>query len=310
MPCRKYSETVSRDNNMSKDKPTNIGASIRQKLLNKARSEKRPFNELLQYYAMERLLYRLSISQYSNKFILKGGLLFRVWGTDIYRTTMDIDMLGKIDNQETNIANIIKEILLIEFDPDGINFDINTITTAKITEGADYEGVRTKFQGVLDSAKVNIQIDISFGDIIFPTARISSLPTVLNLPSPKLFCYSRESCIAEKFETMVKLQEINSRMKDFYDIWLLSKQYNFDPKKLAKAITSTFAKRGTVLPEKIRSFSEEFAKLKQIQWKAFKNKQALLKIPDNFMEIVNDISRFLSPIILKIRSNVKRKSMV
>lgn len=289
---------------MSKDSPANIGASIRQKLLNKARIEKRPFNELLQYYAMERFLYRLSVSHYSHKFILKGALLFRVWSTDIYRPTMDIDMLGKTDNSETNIADIIKEVLSVNLELDGMNFDISTLTTEKITENADYEGIRAKFQGTLDTAKINIQIDIGFGDIIYPKPVVSFLPTVLDLPSPKLFCYSKESCIAEKFETMVKLQEINSRMKDFYDIWLLSRQYSFDPKKLVKAISSTFAKRGTVFPEKIIAFSEEFAKLKQIQWKAFKNKQALPDIPDNFLNIVNDISHFLNPIILTIKSKV------
>jgi len=290
---------------MSKDKPINIGASIRQKLLNKAKLTKRSFNELLQYYAMERFLYRLSMSDYSDKFILKGALLFRVWNSDAYRSTMDIDMLGKTNNQGKNISNIIKDVLSIKVEDDGMKFDKNKITSEKITEQADYEGIRIKFQGSLDTVKVKIQIDIGFGDIVYPNPTISSLPTILGAPSPKLFCYSKESCIAEKFETMVKLREINSRMKDFYDMWLLSKQYSFDYKELTKAISSTFAKRGTVLPANIMAFSEEFSRLKQDQWKAFKNRQDSPEIPDNFSEIINDIHNFLNPVILAIKSEMK-----
>ena len=220
---------------MSKNKPVNIAASIRQKLLNKAKIEKRPFNELLQYYGMERFLYRLSISAYSNKFILKGALLFRVWSTDIYRPTMDIDMLGRTDNKEVNISNIIKEILSLYVVPDGLIFNPESVAAERITENADYEGIRTRFQGILDTAKVNIQVDIGFGDAVYPKPKKSVLSAVLyDLPSPKLFCYPKESCIAEKLETMVKLQEINSRMKDFYDIWMLTRQYSFDKKSLQK----------------------------------------------------------------------------
>ncbi|HBM17052.1 MAG TPA: nucleotidyl transferase AbiEii/AbiGii toxin family protein [Lentisphaeria bacterium] len=290
---------------MSQKNPTNIAASIRQRLLNKARIENRPFNELIQYYAMERFLYRFSLSKYSDKFILKGALLFRVWNSDTYRPTKDIDMLGKTDNNESNISTIIREVLSIQVEPDGMNYDIKSLTTGKITEDADYEGIRVSFNGILDTARVYIQIDIGFGDIVYPKPEKEELPCILDLPAPSLLCYSRESAIAEKFETMIKMKEINSRMKDFYDIWLLSRQYTFDPKKLAKAISSTFAKRETVLPEKITAFSEEFAKLKQVQWKAFKNKQAAPEMPDSFLEVVNDISHFLNPIISTIRAKMK-----
>ena len=162
---------------MSKTKPKNIAASIRQKLLNKARQGKRPFNELLQYYAMERFLYRLSTSKYSNKFILKGGLLFRIWDTDEFRPTMDIDMLGKVDNREDEIADIVKEIISLPVEADGMSFDNGSMITEKITEDADYEGIRVKFKGILDTAKVNIQLDIGFGDTVFPNPIKSELPT-------------------------------------------------------------------------------------------------------------------------------------
>jgi hypothetical protein len=142
---------------LSKINPKNIAASIRQKLLNKARNDKRPFNELLQYYAMERFLYRLSISRYSSKFILKGGLLFRIWEADTFRPTMDIDMLGKTDNTESNISHVIKEILSLPVKADGLIFESESIASWKITESADYEGIRVTFKGALDVARVNIQ---------------------------------------------------------------------------------------------------------------------------------------------------------
>lgn len=199
---------------MSKNNPKNIAVSIRQKILNKARSEKRPFGELLQYYAMERFLYRLSVSKYSNKFILKGGLLFRVWDIDTSRPTMDIDMLGKTDNTKSNISKTIKEILLMTVEGDGIVFDFESISTERIIANADYAGIRVSFKSLLGSAIVTIQLDIGFGDVTYPKPLKSNLNTILkDSASPVLYCYSKESCIAEKLQTMVKLQEINSRMK-------------------------------------------------------------------------------------------------
>jgi len=217
---------------MSQRNPTNIAASIRQKLLNKARIDNCPFNELVQFYAMERFLYRLSLSEYSDKFILKGALLFRVWSSDVYRPTKDIDMLGKTDNNESNISKIIKEVLSTQVVPDGMNYDIKSLTTENINEDADYEGIRVIFTGSLDTTRAYIQIDIGFGDIVYPKPEKTEMLCILDLPAPSLLCYSRESAIAEKFEAMIKLKKINSRMKDFYDIWLLSKQYSFESVKI------------------------------------------------------------------------------
>jgi len=303
MPCCKSNAALSRGNTMSAGKPVNVAASIRQRLLNKSREDKRPFNELLQYYAMERFLYRLSKSKNASNFILKGALMLRVWRSPVVRPTMDIDMLGKTNNEISNIKEQIKEIISTEVEPDGLVFDRESIKAERITEDADYKGVRIRFLASLDTARVNMQLDIGFGDIVHPKPIELNFPTLLDSQIPKLLCYSRESAIAEKFEAMIKLGELNSRMKDFYDIWLLSRQFDFDGKILSKAISLTLEHRGTVLPNGITAFSPAFIELKQVQWMAFKKRLGQEHVPENFEEIVTALKTFLMPIILALQLN-------
>lgn len=285
----------------------NIAASVRQKLLNRARSDKRPFAELLQYYAMERFLYRLSQSAHSKHFILKGALMLRVWESPLSskiegRPTMDIDMLGKTSNDEANIVSQITEILNFAVDPDGLDFDVGSIQSERIKEDADYQGVRIRFRGILDSARINMQIDIGFGDIVHPSPEECDLPTMLGFTAPRLLCYSRESAIAEKFEAMVKLGILNSRMKDFYDIWLLSRQFNFNGSQLAQAIHLTFEQRGTALSDNIVAFQTPFIEEKQVQWAAFCRRINQEYLPKDLADIVAQVTSFLVPIIDAARS--------
>ena len=281
---------------MSAQKSRNIAASVRQRLLNRARTDQRPFSELLQYYAMERFLYRLSQSSYINQFILKGALMLRVWHSPDIRPTMDIDMLGKTSNEEASIIAQIHEILSVEVDPDGLVFDPDTIRAERITDDADYEGIRVRFTGTLDNARVHMQIDIGFGDLVHPEPEKSDLPTMLDSPVPRVLCYSRESAIAEKFEAMVKLGELNSRMKDFYDIWLLSRQFDFEGATLSEAIRLTFDHRGTALPRVIEAFSQAFIDAKQVQWSAFHKRLGQEHVPALFSEVVTAVNAFLGPI--------------
>ena len=160
---------------MSVKTPTNVPASIRQRLLDRAKRDRRPFNELLQYYAMERFLYRFSQSPHASRFVLKGALMLRVWRSPEFRSTMDIDMLGRTRNDAASIADQIRDILAVEVDPDGIAFDSDSVCTERIAEDAVYKGIRVRFLGTLDSARVNMQIDIGFGDIVFSGARRSGL---------------------------------------------------------------------------------------------------------------------------------------
>jgi hypothetical protein len=276
----------------------NIAASVRHRLLNKARETGRPFNELLQYFAMERFLYRLSRSPHTDNFVLKGALMLTVWKAPLSRPTIDIDLLGRTDNTIQAIAAVTKDICLQEVEPDGIAFDVNSIEGVQITEDADYEGIRVRFRGSLDTARFVMQLDIGFGDVVVPSPELMDYPTILDLPGPQLRGYSRESTIAEKFETMVKLGILNSRMKDFFDIWLMLRQFDFEYQRLAAAITKTFSTRGTsIQPEPIaltNSFAEDTAKA--AQWRGFIRKNRLTDVPQNFPEVIKAIASFLGPI--------------
>lgn len=276
--------------------PKNVAASVRQRLLNRARADKRPFNELLQYYAMERVLYRLSLSEHAQRFILKGALMLSAWGSPGIRPTVDIDMLGRTENEVPGIVAQIQDVLAVEVEPDGLIFDANSIKAQRITEDADYEGIRIRFRGELDAARITIQIDIGFGDVLYPGPEVSELPTILDSPAPKLLCYSRESTIAEKFEAMVKLGSLNSRMKDFFDIWMLSRQFDFDGADLAEAVRLTFERRGTALTDDIEAFKESFIDEKQVQWAAFRKRLEQDYVPTSFRDIVVSVEKFLAPI--------------
>jgi predicted nucleotidyltransferase component of viral defense system len=276
----------------------NISASVRQRLLNRARKTGRPFNELLQYFAMERFLYRLSKSSYADNFILKGALMLAVWEAPLSRATMDIDLLGRIDNSVEAMIEFTRAICRQKVNLDGISFDENSITGERITEDADYEGVRVRFRGSLGTAQVTMQLDIGFGDLVVPKPELIYYPTILDLEAPQLLGYSIESTIAEKFEAMVKLGVLNSRMKDFFDIWLLLRQFDFRGPRLARAIAKTFSLRGTEITMEPIALTTPFSKdpTKAAQWRGFIRKNRLKNVPQEFDEVVLTIAAFLGPI--------------
>lgn len=282
---------------MNTQRGKNKAASIRQKLLNKARDDKRPFNEYLQYYGMERFLFRLAESNQSERLILKGALSLRAWESPQFRPTKDIDFLGKTDNDPVNIEDITRQILSTDVDSDGISFDPETLQTQRITEEADYHGVRVTFKGNLDTAKINFQLDVGFGDVVTPEPILATLPTLLDHPAPRLLCYSKESAIAEKLEAMIKLGELNSRMKDFYDIWLLSRVFSFKSSILAEAIKKTFDNRNTPIPGTLTVLNAEFTEKKGVQWLAFHKRLRQDSVPKNFQLIINHLKSFLEPIL-------------
>jgi predicted nucleotidyltransferase component of viral defense system len=281
---------------MKHDQLKNIPASIRQRLLDRSRRDTRPFNELLQYYTMERFLFRLSKSRFTESFILKGALLLNVWRGPGSRSTMDIDLLGRIDNSEGAISETVRQILDEPVADDGIRFDPESIQTGLITEDAEYHGIRVSFLATLDSARIKMKIDIGFGDPIFPEPVRLEFPTILGDEAPYLLCYSRESAIAEKFHAMVKLGALNSRMKDFFDIWLLSRQFRFDLSNLRKAMDLTFSNRQTPL-EKPEVFINEIALTKQLQWNAFRSRLKLDYAPESFATLMDLLAQFLTPCI-------------
>jgi len=245
-----------------------IGASVRARLLNLARQKGQALDLLLTRYAIERLLYRLSISLHRDRFVLKGAMLMTTWFDDPHRPTRDVDFLGYGDPAPELMLATFREICAIDTD-DGISFDVEGLRVELIREELDYGGLRLRTTAALAGARITIVIDIGFGDAIEPGVEEVDLPVLLDLLSPRVRVYARETVIAEKFQAMVMLGLANSRMKDFYDVWILSRSYDFDEDRLTRAIEATFERRGTDVPvEEPEALSQTFARdaAKQRQW--------------------------------------------
>ncbi len=274
----------------------NIAASVRQKLLNKSREEKRPFQELVQHYAMERFLFRLSKSADGRHFTLKGALLLWAMEVPASRPSMDIDLLGRTSNQPEAILAQMRDIIDTEVIDDGLYFDPSTLSAETIAEQADYQGVRVTFIGFLGTTRTRMQLDIGFGDPVYPFPSWLDYPTLLEFPAARIKCYTPESSIAEKFQAMVNLGALNSRMKDFYDIWLLSRLHRFRLDNLKGAVERTIEKRGTEIPE-TSPFSADFMDSKQPQWQAFRKRLGQDHVPEAFSEVVEAVVELLGPVM-------------
>ena len=288
---------------MNKRTLQNVSASVHQRLLNIARKTARPFDEVLQYFAMERFLYRLSQTEHADSFVLNGALLFRIWDIPDSRATRDIDLLAYLDNSPENLAAIIRDVCAIDNVDDGLKFDPETVEAQRIKEDANYEGVRIRFRGQLGNARIHMQVDVGFGDLIHPGAVQADYPALLDLPAPSLRIYPPETVVAEKVEAMVRLGSLNSRMKDFYDIWRMSQQFDFETEVLCEAISRTFGKRETAVIE----FDDLVVELLdsetlQVQWTAFLG-QSAVSGPETIPEVVALIGNFLSPVFSLIKSN-------
>jgi hypothetical protein len=278
---------------------SNLSASVQARLQNHARASKRPFQELLQYYAMERFLYRLSTTPHCARFVLKGALMLHVWEAPLARATKDLDFLGRLDNSLENLERVVREVCTADVEPDGIVFDPATVKTERIKEDADYEGVRVRFVGLLGKARVTMQVDVGFGDVVTPGPVDITYPALLDFPAPALSGYPRETVIAEKFQAMVYLRTLNSRMKDFYDVWLLASQFAFDDGTLlAKAIAATFANRETAIDVAPIAFAPEFTEQASTlaQWTAFRKKLPNTECPKALAHVVPFLAEFLLPI--------------
>lgn len=278
----------------------NLPASIRAKLQNIAEEEGRPFLEVLQYYAMERFLYRLNRSQHADNFVLKGALMMIAWQIPERRTTLDIDLSAQADNSLDSIEEIIRDICSTAVTPDAVVFDPKTVKGERIKEDADYEGVRIKFKGHLDTAHISMQIDIAFGDVIYPKPELINYPSILDFPAPNLKGYPPESIISEKLEAAIALGAINSRMKDFYDIWLIMRRFKIDTIKLTEAIKKTFEHRNTSLPTKRPLFAEEIydeASDRQTLWRAFIEKGEIKHVPESLSAVALEIEDYLFPLL-------------
>ncbi len=281
---------------MPKKEITNIAASIKEKLSNYSRKNSLEFNSVLLQYIQERFLFRISKSIYSNNFVLKGALLFLAHDISRLRPTKDIDLLGSsVPNNSDSLKEIFEEIASINFD-DGLTFDPGSVSAEEIVEQDEYHGIRVKLSAKLGTARQQIQIDIGFGDVIYPGSLKMDYPAILDFEAPHLNVYSLESAIAEKFEAIVSLGIATSRMKDFYDIHFFASGKDFDLLTLHSALTETFTNRRTPIENRKAIFNEKFKNDRNLEvlWAAFVKKR-LLEINLNFSEVVAGIEMFIEP---------------
>jgi predicted nucleotidyltransferase component of viral defense system len=276
-----------------------FGASVRQRLLNQARAQGRPFQELLQYFGMERFLYRLSQSPFSDRFVLKGALLMTAWRAPLSRPTMDIDLAGRTSNSLDHIAKLVSATCEVVTEPDCIEFNRASIEVSRIKEDADYEGVRVRFHAMLAKARIPMQIDIGFGDVMVPGPTEVEYPTLLDFPAPVLQAYRRETVIAEKLEALTTLGLLNSRMKDYYDIALLSRVYAFQGEPMMEAIAATFGHRGTRIEAEPIGLTDAFYgdSAKALQWRAFVRRSRLTEGSGDLEGLVVTVRRFAVPLL-------------
>jgi len=278
-----------------KPRTKNVGASIRARLLNLAKQRRQPFQLILNYYVLERLLYRLTQTKYRHRFILKGAILLTTWFKDSLRPTRDLDFLAVGNDDQQEMVSIFQEICAVPFN-DGVVFDVISVRAERIREQTEYGGLRITANATVDRAKVRVLIDVAFGDAIEPGLQEIEMPAMLDFPAPRLRAYGPETVIAEKFQTMVVLGRANSRMKDFYDIWLLSRTFEFKDDKLARAISATFARRKTDIPGELpdaltTGFADDRQKVQQ--WNSFIADVA--HQPGTLADVVKELASFLMP---------------
>ncbi|MEK7750607.1 MAG: nucleotidyl transferase AbiEii/AbiGii toxin family protein [Acidobacteriota bacterium] len=271
----------------------NRGASVRARLLKLSKERTQPFDILLTRYVLERLLHRLGTASYKDRFALKGAMLLTVWFTDPHRQTRDVDLLGFGDPTPEAVLAIFREVCVIALD-DGVVFDVDKLELDRTREELEYGGLRIKTFASVGGAKVRVVVNIGFGDATEPGLTDTDLPVLLDRPPLRMRAYARETVIAEKFQAMVMLGHGNTRMKDFYDILMLSRSYEFPGDALARAIAATFARRKTEIPASppdalTDDFASDSAKVQQ--WESF-----LLNVavhPGPLADVVKDLAKFL-----------------
>ncbi len=295
---------------MTKPKPSNVAHSVRARLLTLSKERREEFQFVLTRYALERLLYRLSRSTHREGFVLKGAMMFAVWSGHPHRATKDLDLLGSGSPDLDRLAAVFREVVVVGVEDDGLVFDATSVVAVRIKEDADYEGVRVTLDAKLGTAKVGVQIDIGFGDAVTPSAVEVAYPSLLDLPRPSLRAYPRETVVAEKLQAMVHLGLLNSRMKDFFDLWVLATHFEFDGELLVRAVKATFERRGTPLPTEppvalTSTFSNDGSKQKQ--WTAFLRRSGVGSSDLTLDAVVAGLAEFLLPVVLEPRHGLGRR---
>ncbi|MQA91097.1 MAG: nucleotidyl transferase AbiEii/AbiGii toxin family protein [Gemmatimonas sp.] len=272
--------------------PSNLPASIHARLLRLAKESDANFNVVLVRFATERLLYRLSRSPHADRFVLKGAWLFYVWDLD-RRVTRDLDLLGFGDARPAAIEEVFRDVLASPVEPDGIEFDDAQLQVAEMREGAAYPGVRVRVVARLGNARIPFQVDVGFGDAVLNPPPRTALPTLLDLPAPELDVYPVEAVVAEKVQAMVRLDVLNTRLKDYFDLYVLATEVTIDAASLARQIAQTFQRRGTAIPAgEPAGLSDAFASEpeRNARWRAFLERSGgAASAPASFPEVVDRV---------------------
>ncbi len=276
----------------------NVAASVRQRLLNLSRTEGEDFQKVLLRFAIERLLYRLSRSPHHHRFVLKGATLFALWSDSPHRSTQDLDLWSHGESSIQTLEQSFREICAMPVEDDGLVFSVDTVRGSEIRIDDEYQAVRLKFLASIASARIPIQVDIGFGDAIRPRPAPIEFPALLDFPRARLLAYQRETVVAEKFHAMTTLGMGNSRMKDFYDLFVLARDFELDGCTLTLAIQATFERRDTPIhAEPPLSLTAEFHNdsNKRMQWRSFLQKNRLEDDEIDLARVVRAIREFVLP---------------
>lgn len=277
---------------------SNISASVRQRLLHRARETGVNFQVLLTRFALERLLYRCMESAASGRFVLKGAFLFLLWNEELHRMTRDLDLLGYGRPEVDELREVFRSVCAADVPEDGVTFDPESVSIREIRGQAVYDGYRVGLTAHIGSARLPLQIDIGFGDAVHPSPREEVFPGLLEFPEPIIHTYPRETVVAEKFHGIVRFGMANSRMKDYFDLWFLSEHFTFAGEELKKAISGTFRRRETDVPEETPlGLTDEFAgePRKARQWDGFLQTIGREEPAAKLRAVIRSLQEFLMP---------------
>jgi hypothetical protein len=290
---------------MTRETKANPAASVAARLLNRARETGDDYQTLLTSYCLERFLYRLSVSDRRDRFVLKGAMLLRLWSERPYRATLDLDLLRRGDGSFDAIRLDLQAIVTTPVPPDGVDFDGARIALEPIRAEDEYAGTRATLPARSGKAQLALQIDMGLGDAVWPAPEKCAYPTLLDFPAPELLAYPREAVVAEKLEAMVVLGDRNSRIKDFFDLHHLATRFEFDRATLAEAIRRTFARRHTPIPEQqpialTHEYWENPSRPTQVR--AFA-RRARIAVPEDFADLcTRTLGTFLWPVLEDLSS--------
>jgi hypothetical protein len=277
-----------------------VAASVQHRLLLFAQRTKEEHQLVLIRYGIERLLFRLSQSPHAGEFVVKGAMMFLVWKGEAYRATKDLDLLALQTATTERLENVFRELCRVAVEEDGLEFLSASVRAEDIRAEAHYQGVRVRLEARLGKARIPLQVDIGFGDAVTPKPATADFPPLLEFPAPRLTMYRRETSIAEKFEAMVNLGILNSRMKDFYDLWVMGREFEFDGAELGAAIAATFSRRKTALPHGTPfALTEQFGAdpTKREQWRAFVQRGRLKLVEPELRVVIQEVRDFLMPVV-------------